>query len=282
VNPVIECEILTEAEGNIEATDTQRERVDELTERLMSGELHVGTEHTVVCGCIDGRSPATPKPNSAGGSESLMVADDLTNKQFAGNDGTTLAAYRNVVGFLKKIGQPVGGHDDDHASGDKSGCGANDKLEQIYDMIVRKGEHIRDLAAQYGIVIDDETHELIVSNAAQRAAFSPGAELKAELDWVTEGTYDRLQGSHNEVIVALNTVAGTTLDRDALREAFGDEYQAFNVDVWAFQASANLISTTDDSREAQQKVAALAYYNFATALTLCGARHACYRTVASI
>ena len=57
-------------------------------------------------------------------------------------------------------------------------------------------------------------------------------------------------------------------DRDAIREEFGDDYQAFNVDVWAFPKSAKVIST--DERDQQQKLAALVYYNLATALVLVG------------
>ncbi len=261
---------LPEAEGSIEAKEHQQDRLDEVTERLLDGEFHVTTEYRIVAGCIDGRCGCSLKPTSAGGTESLMVADDLTNKQFQGNDRTTRSAYRNIVNFLQKISKPVGGHDDQNASDIATGCGANDKLPQIYDMIARKGDYIRALAVEYGINVDDVTHEQIVSNSKDRAEFSTGPELKAELDVATNGEYDHLEGSHNEVVIVLNTQFGTTLDRDALKAEFGDDYQAFNVDVWAFDESANSISTIDDSEESRRKIVALAYYNFATALTLCG------------
>lgn len=234
------------------------------------GEFHVPTEHRIVCGCIDGRCGATVKPNSAGGTETLMVADDLTNKQFRGNDESTVSAYRNVVNFLSKAGYPVGGHDDDHAAGDASGCGANDKLSAIYEMMVRKEDYIRELAAAYGIAVDHETHALITKNAANRSSFSTGAQIKSELNEVTAGAYDHLRGAHKEVVAVLNTKFGTSLDRDALNQEFGDDYQAFNIDVWAFEESANVISTSNNSEESRQKVVAMAYYNFATALVLCG------------
>ena len=266
----IEFDLLSEAEGTIEAGDGQRERLDELTERLKTDEFHIATPDRIVYGCIDGRPGAAPKPNSAGGTETLMVMDDLVNQQFRGNDGSTLSAYRNVTSFLKKNGHPVGGHDDDHASGDGSGCGANDKLPAIYEMLVRKGEYIRALATEYGINVDTKTHEIIMANAAARTEFSTGASLKAELDSATGGEYDHVYGAHKEVVVVLNTRFGTTLDRAAIADAFGENYQAFNVDVWALAESANVISTTPDSVESHRKEVAGAYYNFATALTLCG------------
>lgn len=270
MNSTVAYDEIVEAEGSIEPKSYQFERLDEFMERIMDGEFHVSTEDSIVYGCIDGRPGATVKPNSAGGSESLMVADDLINKQFAGNDKSTRAAYANIIGFLKKNGKPVGGHDDDYAEGDKSGCGANDRLADIYGILVRKSDTIRSFCERYGITVDDETHAIILKNAGARQSFSDGSELKAELDLITRGEYDRVYGSHNEVAVVLNTVSGTTLDRDLVYKEFGEELQAFNVDVWAFQESVNIISTTPNSREVQQKVVAMAYYNFATALTLCG------------
>ena len=266
----LQYDTLPEAEGSIQAGPEQMERLDEATERLLGGGFHVSVEQTIVVGCIDGRCGCSLKPTSAGGTESLMVADDLINKQFRGNDGSTAAAYDNVLAYLAKNKRPIGGHDDAGSNDVTSGCGANDKLPLIYDMIARKGDYIRELATEYGINVDDETHERITVNASARTEFSSGAELRNILNAKTAGEFDHLEGTHKEVVIVLNTVTGTTLDRDAMRREFGDEYQAFNVDVWAFQESANIISTTPDSYEATQKVAAMAYYNFATALTLCG------------
>ena len=265
-------DLLADGEGTIEAGPEQQERYDEFIEQLLEGTYHVETELRIVCGCIDVRCGCTIKPNSAGGTETLMVMDDLTNKQFRSNDNTTVGAYRNVLNYLKKQNLPIGGHDDEHAAGDASGCGANDKLSDIYDIIARKSDYIRSLAVEYGINVDNETHELIVANAAARESFSTGAELRRELDAATGGDYDHLEGAHTEVVVVLNTRFGTTLDRDALKAEFGDDYKAFNVDVWALDESANIVSTTPDSAESRMKMVAGAYYNFGAAIKLCGPR----------
>lgn len=263
---------LAEGEGSIQAGPEQQDRLDEFTESLLSGRYHVETDLRIVCGCIDGRCGCTIKPNSAGGTETLMVMDDLTNKQFRSNDNTTVGAYRNILNFLKKQDLPIGGHDDEHAIGDASGCGANDKLADIYEIIARKADYIRSLAVEYGINVDEATHDLIVSNAAARDNFSTGAELKVELDSATNGEYDHLVGDHTEVVAVLNTRFGTSLDRDAVKAEFGDDYKVFNVDVWALDESANVISTTPDSTEARMKMVAGVYYNFGAAIKLAGPR----------
>ena len=259
------------AEGSIEAGDSQQERLEEFTERVGSGEFHIATDLTIPCGCIDGRCGCSPKPNSAGGTESLMVADDLTDKQFRASDDTTLGAYDNVVRFLKKSGYPIGGHDDEGRADDKTGCGANDKLALMYDVIARKGDAIRTVAESIGIEVSDDTHQLIMRNAAGRTDFSAGPELLALLEkYAGTDAVDNLRGSHREVLALINLRAGTTLDRDALTAEFGDDYQAFNVDAWSFHEAAAVMSTSRGGEEQRRKAAAMTYYNLAAALVLGG------------
>ena len=266
------------AEGTIQGDPEKLERLDEATERIGRGEYHKTIDwdfelKMLLARCVDGRTPeggANPlAPNSAGGTESLMVADDLTTKRFAGPDGTTLSAYENMVTTLVSNGYAVGGHTDSHASGEKSGCGANDKLAAIYSYIAKNGDVLRGLAEKLGIDVDDQAHQMIAGNAKARAQFSNGSELLAVLEeHAEEELVDKLQGDHNEVVAAINMRAGTTLDRDALAAEFGPDYQAFNVDAWAFEEAARVISLSD--QETRQKVVALTYYNLATALVLAG------------
>lgn len=258
------------ATGTIEPTEQQQERLDEQHERLQSGEFHIETKFTIPCACIDGRCGCVPRPDSAGGSETIMVADDLTTKRFAAEDGTTRGAYRNTLDFLRRNGLPIGGHDDngDHTTDGKSGCGANDRLEDIYRVLATKPEVVRAIASQLGVVADESDHNLIVQNAEGRREFSRGRELLDDLSNCDKDCIDHLEGTHNETVIVINTRYGTTLDRDKLAAEFGDKYQAFNVDVWAFEEAARLTSETD--AEARAKGLAMVYYNIATALTLCG------------
>ena len=255
------------AEGSIEPRTDQQERLEEFTQRVGSGEFHVETDHALPCGCIDGRCGCSLKPNSAGGTETLMVADDLTTKRFA-SDGTTATAYKAVVEMLHQRGELIGGHDDDHAGDGKSGCGANDKLDLIYAMIGKQSDAIRQLTESLGVAVSDEDHQLIVNNAMARDEFSSGEELLETLKSYGDDKVDHLRGSHNEVVAVINKRSGTTLDRDALEAEFGPNYEAFNVDAWSFEAGAEAISESES--EIPAKVAAMVYYNLATSLVLGG------------
>lgn len=151
--------------------------------------------------------------------------------------------------------------------GAPSGCGANDKLPAIYDFIATHGADLRRMAAQLGVELDDATHDMLVSNAVGRTQFSDGSELLNDLKTTPDAKVAELEGAHREVIVAVNTKFGTTLDREALRAAYPD-LQAFNVDAWSFVTTARLL--TDDPQEASELAAAMTYYNLATACVLAG------------
>jgi hypothetical protein len=269
-----EFKLLLDAEGTIEATAEQQERLDEFTQRVASGEFHIETAGDIPCKCIDGRScpNATEGPNAAGGTESIFVADDLTTKRFAAADGTVASGMSNVVEVLQGENHAVGGHSDSKNSEDleKSGCGANDRLEDIYNMIGRKSGVIKDIAESIlgeGSVNED-TEKLIVDNARERTQFSQGREVINVLQTAEEARLEELQGGHKEAVAAINLRHGTTLDRSAIEAEFGPDFQAFNVDAWSFQKAAEETSLTEE--EVHQKVVAMTYYNIATALVLCG------------
>lgn len=259
---------LSNAIGTIQASAGQQDRLDEITERVRSGEFYVTIEATIPSKCIDGRiGSAKPAPNSAGGTESLMVADDLTVKRFVAP--TTLEAYSNVLMVLQEAGKPIGGHTDEYARDGVSGCGANDRLQAIYEFISAQGDVLRKIALRLGMNVDEPTHRLILRNAAARTDFSLGSELLTVLQ--TAGgdvVVDLLQGEHKEVIAVINTVAGTTLDRGALESEFGQNYEAFNVDVWSFSDAAAAIA--ENESDIMLLVHAMVYYNLATAHVLCG------------
>ncbi len=265
------------AVGTIEAGPDQQERLEECIERIARGEFHKGITSGVIlpARCVDGRSPAVGAaplaPNAAGGTESLFVADDLTTKRFASQDGSTASGYANTLEVLRSEGYEVGGHTDSHARGDASGCGANDKLPRIYQYITERGDTLQAMAAQLGVIVPADIHELITSSARARTIFSSGAELLTLLKENAKEVYvDSLEGEHNEVVAVINKRPGTTLDRDALQAVFGPDYQAFNVDAWSFNEAARATSLTPE--EAQQKAIAMVYYNLATTLVLAGSK----------
>lgn len=260
--------------GAIEARTDQQERLAEFTNRVGSGEFHRQTTGTIPCLCIDGRNCSQQGellPNSAGGSETLMVADDLTTKLFAvDGDTTTRGQYANTLDYLKKAGYPIGGHTAAELHGAPSGCGANDKLPAIYAYMAQNGDTLRSLAENIlGYEITDADQALIIGNATTRSEFSGGNELLSALQ-AEGGRADALEGEHNEVVAVINRRAGTTLDRVAVAAEFGDAYQSFELDEWSFEEGARVISTTGGEDEVRQKRIAMLYYNLATAGVLCG------------
>lgn len=259
---------LDNAVGGIEASDAQQEHLEAITERLGAGEFHVSVTGKIPKVCIDGRPGGELGPNSAGGTFTLTVADDLTTQRFSA--GKSLAeADREVSQVVIGEGEDVGGHCDEHAEGEKCGCGAKDKIKDIYGYMVNNSRVIREQAAKLGVEVSDEIHDQIISRAAERTDFSTGAELSATLkDTAGSQAESVLRGAHNEVVAVVNTREGTSLDREALAEEFKDVYQAFNIDVWSFLEAAKAISLSEE--EAAQKVVAMVYYNLATAGVLCG------------
>lgn len=258
------------AEGAIQAGPEQQERLESFTTRIAAGEFHGEAQALVPVICIDGRFGGFHMlPNAAGGSETVFVADDLTNKLYGGEDGTTLSGYANVLDRIVEKGELVGGHDDDHHDEAGSGCGANDKLPDIYKFLGGKGDAIREVAAKLGVNVSDTLHDKIVSNAKSRNSFSHGAQMLSVLeDHDEEVIVEHLGGAHKEVVAVINTKEGTTLNRQDILDEFGEDYEAFNVDVWAFQNAAELL--TDDVEQQQELVTAMVYYNLATAHVLCG------------
>ena len=265
--------LLEGAEGTIQQTEIQdTEVVNELTKDVSVGAFNYAITGTVPCKCIDGRlcsEHATEGANAAGGTETIFVGDDLTTKRFALEDGSVAAGMRKLIENLQSKGLEVGGHSDNrHENPSDSGCGANDRLPKIYDMITRKGDLIKNYAETIlETAIDEATHSLIIGNAGGRNDFSTGGEVLSVLNEMNSSV-EELEGTHKEVIAVINLRPGTTLSRQLLKEKYGEEYQVFNVDAWAFQAAAE--ATSESAEEAMQKVIAMTYYNLATALVLCG------------
>jgi hypothetical protein len=186
------------------------------------------------------------------------------------NDQDTVATHAaKVFGTLDNY--VIGGHRDTHAENGMSGCGANDKLGLILAKIADQPSAIRAFLVERGIPITDELHELIVTRASQLIdqdyAATAGEAVTTAIEQ-NKGAVEMLDGSHNEAIAVINTTEGTTLDRSKFRQEFGDDVQAFNVDVWAIKHMAEATSVTKG--EIEPKFVAALYYNVATTLTLAG------------
>lgn len=260
--------------GTIEPHDYQQQRLDELTERLLGEEFYVATGETLPSRCIDGRSPKDGftdfTPNAAGGTETLLIADELTTQRFYDGDDDTSDDYARLIDFLQEHGCRCGGHVDDCVDSVASGCGANDKLPAIIQFIAEHDDVVRQAVEAIGVNVHDNFHQQIVSQARElktKKRYANGADmLKVLQKKAGEKVVDALVGKHNEVVAVINMQPSTTLNRPALLQEFGEMYQAFNVDVWSFAEAARLIAP--DNPEMLEL--AMAYYNLATAYVLGG------------
>lgn len=251
------------------------DRLDELTARLAGSDFFVHTDEFIPRQCVDGRPRADgtcePAPNSSGGTFTLVVADALTTGRYRAPGEDAAAHAKAMYAYLGVHGYKVGGHDADHTAGDGCGCGAEDKLDAMLAYIRDHGDSIRSFLADLAPV-DDESHHHIVAAASELLdggyVASGRALRQAFIDTAGEESVETLTGPHHEVALVANTQAGTTLDRARLRAAFGDAYQAFNVDVAALRRAAEAVSVT--AREAEQKFLAALYYNVAVAAVLSG------------
>lgn len=264
------------AKGAIEPQPEQMDRLDEATERIAGGEFHVDVLPGLIIPavCVDGRWPSPLAPNAAGGTLTVYVGDDLTTKRFAAEDGTTRSGLKNTIEVLQGEGHEVGGHTDMHAverlseepDSGACGCGACVKMNLIYKYISENGDFLRDTVAS--LSAEPVGHEGIVKAAGERTQFSEGKELYDAVKEAAKPEFaPAVEGDHLEAVLVMNMREGTTLDREALAEAYPG-IMAFNADVWSFKHAADATSLSGE--ESGQKQTGMAYFNIATACVLGG------------
>lgn len=258
-------------------------RMQEAAERLKTDEFYDEIDpNAIPSTCVDGRGRLDGKQelgaNAAGGTFTVVMADALTTNRYRNVDEHEKAPVHaaRMYGELRQK-YKIGGHDADHHGENGCGCGAEDVLDSpqmdqpsIIRFMIQHGDDIRAFLNENGIEIDGGIHKQLINKATllfQEGYATNGAELRDAMK--TSGgdeAVETLTGPHNEFNLALNTQRGTTLNRQKLRAAFGDEYQTFGLDVWALENAAKATSLTE--QEIAQKFAAMLYYNVATAAVL--------------
>jgi hypothetical protein len=275
--PVVSYELGDEY-GLGDLTTPEWPRRAEFVQRL--GEYYVPAVQNIIGACMDGRPGSTAEavPNGAGGGLLYLVTDRLVR----GDSDSIDIANTRVLGQIGQIPATVHVHRDDHAHGEDAGCAAADKVGAIFTIIAQHGEQLRSLATELGLGSDssDEAHQQIIHHAADESklVMASGNKLvtmvDAQLAKSAEPTgahTDMLHGSHHEAAVVMNQRTGTTLDRQALAQEFDQQYQAFNIDTWAFAPSAEALYPGDSTAQ-QYATTAMLYYNLAAIMALCGPR----------
>lgn len=247
------------------------EKVDEMLDRLQNGEflIAIDSDADVPAGCVDGRLDVNgvraPVASSAGGTYGLYIAKLFSSNLI--NQESEQAGFSQVVDRLKNAGKRIGVHGDDHGD---CGCGAcyvgPTIVEYMAHSILGKSKAMDALNVGMSKDIENIISEKAKEISTKENFFGDRAEvLKSAQD--TEGMlFEKLVGSHKELAVFVNYKAGTTVDRKAIREAYGDNYDVFVVDAWSFGNAAEVLC--DSEAEKEVFIAALTAYNVATASQL--------------
>ncbi len=146
-----------------------------------------------------------------------------------------------------------GAHTDNRAHGEKCGCGAIDRYDEITQNAVHFREQItRTLSILYGdeFVENESAIEDVFSvYATLDSQYFDGATGRKTMEFIERdgAIVKELADGHLEDIVVLNDVDGTTLDQEMLREklrakGLSADIQAFVVDIWRGRMYAELVA----------------------------------------
>ncbi len=235
------------------------------------------SEKAIPAACVDGRTDVDGAPlaaNSAGATYSLVIGTALIDApSLIAHNETSASHGKKIFIDLKDKGFKIGAHTDENAPEGKCGCGACERQAEILTFIAEHIDELSEKAAGLGIDIADELKAKIATNSSNLVDanyVSNGAEMVEVVKEVAgEKSVQTLQGSHNEVVLAINVnKPGQTLNRRSLEAEFGKDYQAFNLDVWALNNGIKEVSASET--EAAEKFAAAVLYNIATACVLAG------------
>lgn len=273
--------LLTDARGSIAPTVAHPSALIDAFDALAGLPLRLPTGVTLPAQCLDGRADTSVErlaPHSSGGTVSLWVTTLLCN----GAREADIRSFDALCSVLRAHGLPCGGHDDAHAAGTHSGCGAADHLSSILALIDEAPQQLTDIVASWGcdVSLIDEAVRECARNLA--ASCPPGSEVIATLRPHAEGFFPCFNEDHAEQAVLVNPVSGTVIDRHAVAHALvasgrlsGMPRQFFAVDTWAFPyASEHLHAVgavvSSPTPEVHARCAAiLAAVNAATVMTLC-------------
>lgn len=146
---------------------------------------------------------------------------------------------------LTEYGLTHGAHTDNHATGDKCGCGAIDNYPLITANAVKyRSQIIETLKALYGDSYADNApaiDDVFATYAELSAEYFADASGKQAMEQIleTDAVVKELYGHHVEETIVINDVEGTTLDQQYFTQRVKDMctdkpqiVQAFVVDIW--------------------------------------------------
>ncbi len=276
-------------------TDVPEQELEKVASLLLSGDVLVSIDTDKLTGealdddgCGDGRGIT----NEQGEIVEVMQGDKILKKSlnrakvFGG--GATMALstliatnqaekplqdmFSQAMKVMDDAEIDYGAHSDEHAGGDKSGCGAIDNAPKILQNAVKYRDSIYSTILSLDDEIDAQMLDEVLDSFASYADTHLGAEYsgKEVLDGIKkeEKVVKKLTSNHHEMYIALNDVAGYTVNQHAIRDATEEKVQVFAVDTWRIKEIANRLYESEDKELGQKAVLGEMIYTLATAATL--------------
>lgn len=154
-----------------------------------------------------------------------------------------------------------GAHTDDHAAGEKCGCGAIDLCPQAIANVAVFAQPIRVAIEALGIDSTNFNHVIAnfvsYGNAIADQSFS-GAEVMHTIQ-SRHKIIKQLAGDHKEKRIIVNMVDGMTVNQSLIRQVSGGAVQVFATDAWRLSQIADTLSGDDATLRQQIFLSELVY-----------------------
>jgi hypothetical protein len=264
----------------VEAHRTTEKIINEAIGRI--NEFYVDVNPGAKTRCIDGRhDPQLDErdlgPQVPGGAPGAALAyrlgvdkDDLTR-------GTFLVDAEDMIRRFLRLGFAPGGHRDENSTGKTSvGCGAIDGMDTILRTMIQSDlvdDNKRIVKCLLGNAFDRDTYlrvigAAVVVNGRSQDYFMNRESIIDLLEKRSKKSVATLKGEHQECIVSVNFVPGTTLSSNRFSQEFGG-IQAFGYDLWrSVQMAAKLLPRPDQAVDRQRFVMARVVSTVSTLMAL--------------
>lgn len=245
-------------------------------------EFYVNVSPSARTRCIDGRHDPELDENKLGaqvpgGAPGAALAyrlgvdkDDLTR-------GTFLVDAEEMISRYVRLGFAPGGHRDEHSSGKKTvGCGAIDGMDAILATMMQPDlvdDHKRVVKELLGMQFNRDDYLRNMGAAAvlngRSADYFRGREAIIDvLEKRIKNSIATLKGDHQECLVVVNMVPGTTLSSNRFADTFGG-IQAFGYDIWrSVQMAQKILPRPDQEEDRNRFIMARVMSTVATLMAL--------------
>lgn len=264
----------------VEAKKTSVDALNEATKRI--NEFYDAVNETARTRCIDGRhDPEVDDkhlgPQVPGGAPGAALAyrlgvdkDDLTR-------GTFLADAEAMIGNYIRLGFAPGGHRDENSRDQSTvGCGAIDGMDRILATMTDPSlvdDHKRVIKLLMGDNFNRDTYlrvmgAAVMVNGRSEDYFKDREEIINILEKRDKKSVTTLKGDHQECLVIVNMVHGTTLSSNRFSDTF-DGIQAFGYDVWrSIEMAKKILPRPDQEEDRERFVMARVMTTVATLMAL--------------